>query len=509
MLDAGGPRKAFEVLQQAALSLEKVQDRTTESFQLTRGLYLYFEGEIYCQKKDFKKALECLHSSLELTEKVIEVHTNVAKCYNAMGNCYYALNKREKALEFYTKALEMRKELSKGSEYHYDMPVYKNQIGTVYEDQGEYEKAVECYTDAIRLLEELKISGYEDEALFCRNLANALLRQNKIQEAIIPADKAYKIRSKLLGSHPDTVRSIFQLGVIQAILRDYQKALERFLEAWEMEKSLEPGNHSAVWKLIMKGVNDMSNFLLDEYEGKEDQETIKGKKEKFKADALGFCKRFWKEERELSQFGFTEYNKGIIDTIMELLGDDEEGRDKYEKETLWFYDGYQSATEADFYNDFEEETDIEELNEMLDRRLEFLQEIVERCVRLDQREKRVELEEKKLALYRKALWKTETKGNMVARRKTIKGILLLCKELEKEKLGRRYGKEALRFYEDLWTAQYDEMDITAMKKFLREVKDLALSVGDFDRVKLYQDALQVSYYTCTPLKLMDSRLHAL
>ena len=183
VLEDGGPRKAFEVLQQAASSLGKVQDQTTESFKLTQGLFLYSEGEIRRQSRDYKKALECLQVSLDLTEELLKVDTNLARCYNAMGNCYHGLDKPQKALEYSAKALKMQEELSGGSERHYDMPVYKNQIGAVYEDQGEYDKAVECYKDALRLLEELTITGYEDEAVFCRNLANVYVRQKKVHRS--------------------------------------------------------------------------------------------------------------------------------------------------------------------------------------------------------------------------------------------------------------------------------------------------------------------------------------
>ena len=273
-----------------------------------------------------------------------------------MGNCYHGLDKLQKALEYYTKALNMREQLSEGSEHHYDMPVYKNQIGIVYEDQGEYDKAVECYKDALRLLEELKITGYEDEALFCRNLANVYVRQKKFTEAGELAEKAYYIRNKRLGNHPDTVRSIFQLGVIQANLREFKKALDLFRKAWEMEKLLDPGNHSVVWKKIIKGVNDMCDRLSDKketffsYGKKKEKEKIRQERKSFRRDALTFCKRFWKEEKASSQFGFTEYNKEIIDTIMELLGDEDENRDargEYEEERLWFYEGFQIATEEE------------------------------------------------------------------------------------------------------------------------------------------------------------------
>ena len=130
VLDVHGTHQAFEVLQQAYSSLQQVQDQSTESFKLTQALFLYFEGEIYCQNRDYRKAIECLESSLDLMEERLKLDTNLARCYNALGNCYYRLEKTEKSLEFYNKALKMREELS-GFKYHYDMPVHKNQIGTV------------------------------------------------------------------------------------------------------------------------------------------------------------------------------------------------------------------------------------------------------------------------------------------------------------------------------------------------------------------------------------------
>ena len=547
VLEDGGPREAFEVLQQAASSLGKVHDQTTESFKLTQGLFLYFKGEIHCQSKDYKKALECLQSSLDLTEELLKVDTNLARCYNAMGNCYYGLDKPQKALEFYTKALEMREQLSEGSERHYDMPVYKNQIGTVYEDQGEYDKAVKCYKDALELLEKLEITGYEDEALFCRNLANVYVRQKKFTEAGELAKKAYNIRNKRLGNHPDTVRSIFQLGVIQANLRKFKKALDLFCKAWEMEKKLDPGNHSAVWKLIIKDVNDMYGFLDREERNENEKEKISQERKSFRCDALTFCKRFWKEEKESFQFGFTKYNKEIIDTIMEdeySEALDEKERIEFEEERLWFYEGFYIATEDDFYQAFDQERDNEELNAMLTERSELLDMIIGFCSRLDQNEKRSEYEQKKLILYRKFLqradfvgeeenekatlkskveelyqaldekesipsfrenllrtWLTqweeskgaeETKEIMRTRKRAIDGILYLCQELEKTELGKRYGEEALRFNERLRKVEYAEMEPSTMEALLREHKDLASSVRDLERVEIYDDALRVS-----------------
>ena len=544
-----GAHKAFQVLEKASTSLKQVDDKSTESFKLTQGLYLYFEGEIYYQNKDYQKAIKCLESSLDLMEGPSKLDTDLARCYNALGNCYYGLGRPEKSLEFYNKALKMREELS-SSNFHYDMPVYKNQIGIVHEDKGEYDEAVKCYKDALELLEELKCLGYEDEALFRRNLANVYVRQEKYKEAEEEAKKAFKIRLKILGNHPDTVRSIFQLGVIQANLKAYGKALDFFLEAWEMEKLLGAGNQSAVWRRIIKGVFDMHKFLKKKGAEKE--------KEEFRQDALAFCERFWKEEKASPQFNFTPYNKEIIDAILYLLEkrtskfgftDKKEKAliDKYEREALWFYDGMQGITEESFNNEFDGATDNKLLNELLRERTAFLDKSIEFCSRQDKHEKLRKHKQGKMALFKKVLvrsdfvgektqekstlrkvvedlyedfgekgsikgfrenllttwqrqWeegkgKEESREKLLARWRIINGILKLCKELEMEDLRKRYGKEALSFGDGLLESRRSEMKNVEINRLLNELKEVALSIGDRKRKNTYRDALQVRMFS--------------
>ena len=544
-----GAQKAFQVLEKASMSLKQVDDKSTESFKLTQGLYSYFEGEIYYQSKDYQKAIKCLESSLNLMEGPSKLDTDLARCYNALGNCYYGLGRPEKALEFYNKALKMREELS-GSDYHYDMPVYKNQIGTVHEDKGEYEEAVKCYKDALELLEELKCLGYEDEALFRRNLANVYVRQEKYKEAEEEAKKAFKIRLKILGNHPDTVRSIFQLGVIQANLETYDKALDFFLKAWKMEKLLGAGNQSAVWRRIIKGVFDMHKFLKKKGAEKE--------KEEFRQDALAFCERFWKEEKASPQFNFTPYNKEIIDAILYLLEkrtsmfgltDKKEKAliDKYEREALWFYDGMQGITEESFNNEFDGATDNKLLNELLRERTAFLDKLIEFCSRHDKHEKLRKRKQEKMALFKKVLvrsdfvgektqekstlrkvvetlyedfgekgsikgfrenllttwqrqWeegkgKEESREKLLARWRIINAILKLCEEFERKDLRKRYGKEALSFGDRLLQIRRSEMKNVEIKKLLNEMKEVATSIGDRKRKNAYRDALQVRMFS--------------
>ena len=536
VLNHDGPKEALDVLQEARHSLEKVQDKTATNFKITQGLYSYTEGEICYKTQDFKKALQSLKLCLHCMEELPEVNIQLARCYNAMGNCYYhAFQDYTKALEFYSKALKMTEEISGSSEYHYEVPVCKNQIGTVYEGQGNYAEAIEYYKEAIRLSEELKISGCPDEANFQSNLANAYIHLDKFEEAVEPAERAFEIRKKHLGDHPDTVRSIFQRGVIQnSISGESEKALELLKKAWEMEKSLQPGNHSVVWKLIIERI---IAFIQDDIQ-----------KKKFEKEALAFCQRLWKEEKEISTFGFNKSTKEIMDTLMKFLRDgkrDESTIYEYEREELWFYDGFQSSTEQDFWGDFDAETDSSKLNVMICDRTKLIDNILDLCDRLDQHEMRTKHQRIKLTIYRKVLFRPNfvgEKGNekatikkaveqlyrdlgekeriteflesllsswiahweqrgggaeasemsSLARKRTIKGILELCKDLNKEKLYRRFGKKALIFFEDSWTEKFKEMNTRVTKRFLREIKDLASSVRDYERERLYQDVYQVS-----------------
>ena len=545
MLDVYGTEKAFEVLKEASCSLQKVQDKSSASFRLSKGFLLYSEGEIHWKKRGYKRALQSLESSLQLTEELLKVHTDLARCYNAIGNCHFHLHKPEKALSFYNIAYGMQKELA-GSEYHFDIPMYKNQIGTVYEGQGEYEKAVQYYRDALRLLKELKLSGFHDEAHFCRNLANALMLQKKYSEAVEPVERAYNIRMKFFGNHPLTVRSIFQRAVLQANFGEFEKALEFFLEAWKMEKSLGAGNHSEVWRKIIIGVEDM---YVETANGREVEEYISSfhsKKEVFRKDALEFCQRFWNEEKRSGNFSFTDFSREIIDELLYLVRDKKD-KSETEKDALWFYEGMWKASEGEFQERFDQETENSVLNEMLRERIMILDKTIKLCVNLAEHEKLAKQNNIKLALYKKVLvrpdfvgekkdgydkatlkikveqlyrnageeeyipefqesllstWQTqweEGKGGeklkefVVARERTINGILCLCKELKKEQTFRRYGKEALSFYENVWEVKQALMEPHEMKQLLFDVKQIAAAIGDHEKENFYHKAFKVGF----------------
>ena len=164
-------------------------------------------------------------------------------------------------------------------------------------------------------------------ALYNRNIANAYCWLQNFKDAYQPAKNAYEIRKAILGRHPDTAQSAFQIAEICRRLKDLNKGKEFYEEAWEIEKSLGQGNHSEVMVRIIESYEAM---------------LLKGKrKDQFRQEAFDFYLRYLNEERAFEGFGFSLANKRVIDSINKRLDEfgDQQTKKRYQKEALWFYEG--------------------------------------------------------------------------------------------------------------------------------------------------------------------------
>ena len=342
VLNLEGWRKAANVVREARELLKRVlrESKKTELFKLKKSSCLFVEGEIFNRAGNWPKALKRLRRSLEIMEDQLKNHTSTCRCLNAIGNCYSYLGKPEEAIKFYSKAYEMREKLS-GSREHFDLPLLRSQIGTAYESMAiqeynkhkmtpeakmNFRKAIEDYQEALDLAKELKLTAILYTALYNRNIANAYSWLTEFEKAKPFAYNGYQIRKDILGKHPLTARSTFQMAENSRGLGDYDKAKEYYEEAWEIEKSLGQGNHSEVRDRIIKS-----------YEGM----LPKGRKKAFQKEVLEFYQRSWDEEKSFEGFQFSQTNMKIIDAINERLEEeaDVKTRRKYQSEALWFYEG--------------------------------------------------------------------------------------------------------------------------------------------------------------------------
>ena len=320
VLEIYGWKRATEILKLAEESSLKVDKeiKNHDPYKFASATYLYVEGEISYKKGSVQEALRTLRSSLDLMEDLVGNHTSTTKCLNAIGNCYNMLGNFNDAMNFYTRAYEMRKALS-ASNNHLDLPFFMGQIGTVYQMQEDYDKAILCYEEALELSKKLKRSGILRLALLQRNFANAHAWKREFEKAYKPAMDALEIRREILGDHPDTARSAFQVGEICKGLDQFDEAEEFLEEAWRIEKSLEMGNHSAVRDRIIRSYEDVLES---------------DRKKEFRKEALEFYVGLWQEDKE-----FSYAKKSIIDQIIERLNRSEDRKmvSKYRKEALEFY----------------------------------------------------------------------------------------------------------------------------------------------------------------------------
>ena len=343
VLSLDGWRKALNVVREARELLKRVQSgsKKTALFKLAKSSCLFVEGEVFNRAGNWPKALKRLRRSLEIMEDQLKNPTSTCRCLNAIGNCYSNLGKPEEAIKFYTRAYEMRQKLS-GSREHFDLPLFGSQIGTAYESMAiqeylknrtmtpqaekNFRKAIGYYQEALDLAKELKLTGILYTALYNRNIANAYSWLMEFEKAKPFAYNGYQIRKDILGKHPLTARSTFQMADISRSLEDYDEAEQYYEEAWEIEKSLGQGNHSKVRDRIIKSYEQM---------------LPKGRKRAFQKEVLEFYQRSWDEEKSFEGFPFSQTNMKIIDAINERLGEeaDVKTRRKYQNEALWFYEG--------------------------------------------------------------------------------------------------------------------------------------------------------------------------
>ena len=462
----GSHNKALRVLKKAETSMNQVDEKGTDWFRLTEAKYLFTVGRVYQEAFPPERSLEEFLESLRIMDQLLGDHTDKARCLNAIGNCYQHLEASDSAIEYFKRAHDMRESLS--GEEHYDMPMYKSQIGAVFDHKGDYDKAIEWYQSAIDLEEKLEISGfYENTAAYYRNIANAYIYKGQYAEAVEPAQKAYDIRKEVLGDHPDTTRSIFQLGLIWNLQEEREKAVTFYKEAWEMEKSLEKGHHSAVRDRI---VEDLRELYDDLHRKKE--------KRLFEEDALNFYCRIWDEEKSFKEFQFSASTRKIIHMIIDLykaLGSKEAELKMYQREVLKLYkDAWEKirGTLAELKGDKTREIVervIKARGEILVGIIEFVQalhdkELVKELV--SNKAEMKKFQEEALHSYEKIWEQRDTlaelkwdrtraieEGMIEARHEILERIIKLAEALHDEEKLKLFKREKQSFYKEVYFAE--------------------------------------------------------
>jgi len=270
LADMEGTAPSERILQHAEAFFNQAAHtyQSTNQFNALKGFLLYCKGKLLCMKSAYltsekahkQKALQCCEGALEIHKILYQnrPHIMTVRTLNGIGNCYMELNQPSDAEIFYRQALDMKLEMTGGNEKQSEIPTFYNQLSQVYEKLGDlkkakkskrearknYERAVSHLKKAIALNEELDLEDTIGTATFNRNLANVFIAMERYDEAMECAEKSYKVRDKLLGRHPETVRILYLMGVINEWKKKHLAALLNYEEAFCMEESLPLENHS-------------------------------------------------------------------------------------------------------------------------------------------------------------------------------------------------------------------------------------------------------------------------
>ena len=151
-------------------------------------------GTVYTAFGDLQKAIH-YHGLLLSISKEFGYGAGERAAYTNLGNNYHSLGYIKKAIHYHEHSLKLSKEVGdsvgEGEAY--------NNLGCIFESQGSLPDAATCYQSSIRVLNDVrarlqfkdkwKISLGEMYKSVYINLRRALLKQDKVVEALIASDK--------------------------------------------------------------------------------------------------------------------------------------------------------------------------------------------------------------------------------------------------------------------------------------------------------------------------------
>ena len=212
-------------------TLEVVQalEAYKEAYKLRSGIY----GE-NASKPDLASVIGGLGSCQSL-------HASILKDSEKKKPKKLIKEKLKVALDCFRKSLKM---YEKCSRYSSEIPITLLNIGTAYFELGDYKNAHKYFGKVLQKEKDLKIDGFHSTARIMFNIANTCRDLNKDAEARRFSREAYLLRRELVETHPDTVKSLYQLAVIHHEQGMYIDAIEYYKKAFRMEEELPDDFHS-------------------------------------------------------------------------------------------------------------------------------------------------------------------------------------------------------------------------------------------------------------------------
>ncbi|CAM4838903.1 unnamed protein product [Rotaria magnacalcarata] len=245
-----------DALECFALDMSLINDDNTIQNRRCLAKTLGAIGQVYFQRGEYARALECYQQEGKLAEELYKPTIERADFYERFGALYLALTDFDMALQYFGKALDIARNILPSN--HLSLHTLHNNIGLVYLHQGYLELALECFTtiaDSPSQMPELYILSV---ALYA-NIGLIYLLQNKFDLSFTYCNKAITSHLKLhpRSYHPNLANLYIQTADVLKKQGKFDDAQNFLLKAYEIfEKKNMPLK-------IVECFTEMSNLNIE------------------------------------------------------------------------------------------------------------------------------------------------------------------------------------------------------------------------------------------------------
>jgi len=233
-------------------------------------------GQVYFGRGEYDKAMEYHTKALAIKLKILEPnHPSVAMSYSNLGETYAGKVEYDKAIEYHTQALAIRIKVL-GDEHLFVAASYKY-LGEAYDQKNEYDQAIKYYTQALAVYQKVLGTEHPMTQTSLDNLAFALIANGNLTQGVSKLEqvkefvqtpvkatyfnqvgkyyyrkhqysaasnfftlsKDYLIKEKIIKTNELWAIVYRNLGSTQVKLLKKQEAMQSYVEAIRLSKSLK------------------------------------------------------------------------------------------------------------------------------------------------------------------------------------------------------------------------------------------------------------------------------
>ena len=194
-------------------------------------------GVCYRYQNQFGRAIKYLNKALALKKTyrdrrdiVFDIEGRIASNINTIGNAYKYQGFIDKAIPYFEQAVEVHRKNQSENQWS-----SLNGLALCYFFKNDFPRAEELHRQVVDHFERTTVTSTDNTiACYICNLANAVRRNGKLEEARSLYQKAWGIQSKLLGdAHESTGITLLCLGNLELTVGDFQQAANFFERAYK------------------------------------------------------------------------------------------------------------------------------------------------------------------------------------------------------------------------------------------------------------------------------------